>query len=187
MSAVDSDEDGVMARAFSRARRGPLVVSQKRASVWAFVDVDSIVVGANSKVLVASLNAAALALRPFTIVRTHLTVFWESDQVAAAERPLGAFGMIVVTDQARAAGAGSVPHPVNEADASWFAWQGLISSLAFASGTGFVEPSGSSYSVDSKAMRKVGINEDMVLMAGNVSAAGGAILSIQGRFLLKMT
>ena len=97
--------------------------------------------------------------------------------------------MIIVSEQARAAGAGSVPNVVNDADAPWFVWQGLIDSFQFATGTGFNggDAAGKHYTVDSKAMRKVGVNEDMVLMVANVIAGDGALISVQGRFLMKLT
>ena len=73
-------------------------------------------VGANTGVLVSTLNAAALALRPFTVMRTRGIVHWETDQLAASETPFGVVASIVVTESAAAAGAGSIPTPTTEND-----------------------------------------------------------------------
>jgi len=171
-----------------RARRAPLVVSSGRTSEWLFVDVDSVLVGGAANVLVASFNAAALAARPFTIVRTYLEVLWRSDQGAASEQPLGALGFIIVNEQAVAAGGGSIPDPMADANASWYVWQGLISEFVFASAVGFNEgaAAGSRYHIDSKAMRKVSVNEDLAIVVENTAAAAiGGVISIQGRMLIK--
>ena len=48
--------------------------------------------------LVQSLNALALALRPFTIVRTRGSVLVNSDQNAASEDYGASFGEAVVSD-----------------------------------------------------------------------------------------
>ncbi len=66
---------------------------------------------AASSVLIGTLNAAALLLRPFTIMRSRGFTFVDSDQNAASEAPFGVFGMIVVTDSATAAGIASIPTP----------------------------------------------------------------------------
>ena len=178
-----------MARAFSRARRAPLVVAPKRSSVWIGTDVQSAAIGGASIALLASLNAAALALRPFTIVRSHYEIVWQSDQVVASESPQGAVGQIVVSDQAVASGAGAIPDPLGNVDASWYLWQALIDTFVFVTGTGWAggAAAASRYSVDSKAMRKVGINDDIALVAENsTGAAIGAIISVTGRFLVKL-
>ena len=43
----------------------------------------------------------------------------------------------------------------------------MISAVQFADGTGFSDPSGRYYTVDSKSMRKVKISEDIVVVAEN--------------------
>ena len=130
------------------------------------------------------MNAAGLALRPFTVVRTRLYINVNSDQVAASESYRGAFGMIVVSDQAIAAGVGSVPKPLADTDADWFVYEPYAGGIEFATAAAFIEPSGLLLTVDSKAMRKVGKNEDI---AGVFEGAGNGILSqMTGRFLVKL-
>ena len=167
-------------------RRGVIRASApRRGMVWLSALVGTTVLPASFSVLLAVLNAAALALRPFTIVRTHLVVSYTSDQVAASELPFGALGMIVVTDTAAAIGITAVPKPASNTDSDWFVWQGLIAEFNFADGTGFQGNAARQYIVDSKAMRKVGNDDDMVIV-GQSSATVGAQITIRGRFLVKL-
>jgi len=166
--------------------RGRTFAKSDRQAVWLGIDIDPVTIAAGATVLVATLNAAALALRPFTVVRTRAMINWGSDQAAASEAPLGALGLIVVSDQAAAAGSGSVPSPVGNTDAPFFVWEPLISTFLFGDLTGFIEPSGYNLVVDSKAMRKVGVNEDVAIQVGNTSSAEGAIAVMIGRMLVKL-
>ncbi len=71
----------ITARRSGFVRRGG---SQRRQTLWfGGVSVQSTLAGASTAILQTSLNAAALALRPFTVVRNHGFVFLESDQVVA--------------------------------------------------------------------------------------------------------
>ncbi len=61
-----------------------------------------------------------------TVRRTIGNIWVVSDQAAADEVQVGAFGCIVVTDLAAAAGAASIPGPFTDAnDDGWFVWQGF--------------------------------------------------------------
>ena len=170
-----------MARRFARTR---VVARSDRKPVWLGLQFATTAIG-TSNALIGSLNAAALALRPFTIVRTRAVIQFESDQVAASETARGAFGIIVVSDQAVAAGAASIPNPFADTDAQFFVWEGLVNSFVLGDATGFTEPSGTSLVVDSKAMRKVGLNEDIAVMAV-VATAAGINLTVAGRMLIKL-
>ncbi len=155
-----------------------------RQPTWIGAGLTATTVSSGATVIVGVLNAAALALRPFTVVRTRISMLYESDQAAVSERPQGAFGAVVVQDQASAAGAASVPGPISEADADWFIYQGLISSFIFLDSTSILND-GNLYEVDSKAMRKVGTNEDVVLMVEN-RASLGSVITLEGRMLVKL-
>ncbi len=168
------------------ARRGHVFVRPAaRTNLWLNFEpaIDSIVASTNT--LVAVLNAAALALRPFTIVRTRLVVKLTSDQGAASETPFGAFGAIVVTEQAATAGASSIPNPSTDGDADWYVHLPLIHSFTFGDGTGFTED-GVVQSIDSKAMRKVGINKQVAFMFDMNTGVGGALF-VGGRFMVKLS
>ncbi len=92
----------------------------------------------------------------------------------------------VVSDQASAAGVGSVPTPVTESDADFFLYEPLMAAFTFADATGIDADSGTVTQFDSKAMRKVGINEDVVLVVENEHSTQGAAVTIIGRMLLKL-
>jgi len=165
-------------------RGGPIVRTRKRESVWFGLDLDGVTVPANSTVVLLSLIASELLQRPFTIVRTRLLVMWQSDQIAASETPLGALGGIVTSDQALT--ATTIPSPVNNPDGNFFMWEPLICPFVFGSAAAFNQPGGYLTTVDSKAMRKVGLNEDVRIIAENSQATEGAIISISGRMLVKL-
>ena len=157
-----------------------------RVPTWLFANVAQTAIAANSAVLLGSLNAAGLALRPFTVIRSHLWFHMESDQVAASEESHGALGLIVANDQAVAAGANSIPAPASNADAPFFVYQAFINSFIRLDATGVIEPAGTNVQIDSKAMRKVGANEDIAIMIENDDATTGFLASIQGRILVKL-
>ncbi len=77
-----------------------------------------VLVAAATKALVVS-TAGALTT-PFTIIRTRGFVAIASDQSTADENQIGAFGLGVVTELARAAGIASIPGA--QTDAVWDGW-----------------------------------------------------------------
>ncbi len=144
-------------------------------------------VAAGTPVLLTSLNAAALALRPFTIVRTYVDLFFSSDQEAADEVQVGAYGQIVVSDQAQAAGVASVPTPITEMGSDWFAYQLMTNQFRFGTAVGFQSQAGSHYAIDSKAMRKVVVGQDVISCVELVSGtSNGADLISICRMLVKL-
>ena len=57
----------------------------RRQTLWLGLGMNSVTMTAAGGTLTHSLNAAALALRPFTIVRTIIAYQLQSDQAAAIE------------------------------------------------------------------------------------------------------
>ena len=88
-------------------------------------------------------------------------------------------------EPAVAAGVGSVPTSFIETDADWFVWQGLINDFVLGTAVGFDAQGGRQYIVDSKAMRKVGVDEDLVGVI-QLSSAVGAEFVARGRTLVKL-
>ena len=154
----------------------------RRKMLWLFLDQNTTQLTGVSSALIASLNAAALALRPFTIVRTHITFFQESDQAAAIEQQFSAFGMTIVSDQAVAAGVASIPTPGTDQASDWFihSWQMTEAQTLTDRTTPSVQ-----FQIDSKAMRKVDSGQDLAIMMENVVAAG-VRLTAAGRILVKL-
>ncbi len=153
--------------------------------VWVGADVAPANVAAGTTgVLLGTLNAAALALRPFTVVRTRQRLQLESDQVVASEQYRGAYGFIVVSENAAAQGIAAVPKPNTDTDADWFVYEPFAGSFLFISGAGFTEPTGTQHVIDSKAMRKVGVNEDIAIVIETTGT--GMTVQGNGRFLIKL-
>ena len=168
------------------ARRSRFVRPAKSAKTWVGIDLALTAVAGSATVLIGSLNAAALLLRPFTILRTRMAFFIESDQLAAGESSRGALGFIVVSDQAITAGTASIPKPTTQLNAKFFVWEPWINSFLLASAVGFAETGASaSWIVDSKAMRKVAINEDVAIQCSN-SSANGVLATLEGRMLVQL-
>ena len=160
--------------------------SARRESVWLSAGFATQVVS-SSNTLLASLNAAALALRPFTIVRTRLTVVFESDQTGADEKAQAVLTFQVVKETASAAGIGSLPGGIDEADGEFFVYRPLMQNFGFISGTGAqqIMGQGNYWDVDSKAMRKVGIDEDIVVVL-DIRTLVGCAIGVEGRQLIKL-
>ncbi len=175
-----------MARPF---RRGSAAISQKRLTSWFTIATTATVFTATGGTLLTSLTAGALALRPFTIVRTRLTIAIETDQVIATERQWGAYGQAVVSDQASAVGITAVPTPVTDADSDlWFVHRYVGAGFRFLSGVGAVGSAMRVYEIDSKAMRKVDIGQDVVSVGEFDSGASSAgfTMIVSGRQLIKV-
>ncbi len=156
--------------------------------MWIGAGVGTTTIVASTDVLVGVLSAAALLLRPFTILRTHLYVTINSDQAAATERLIATIGSIVVTDTAAALGITALPDPsgiAGDPEADWFVWQALIMRFEFFSGAGFQNDAFTRYDIDSKAMRKVGPDDQVATILANDSSVGGELVT-QGRRLIQL-
>ena len=167
-----------------RGNRGP-----RRKTSWfdfASLQTDFTGLAANSALLFSSLNAAALALRPFTIVRTRGLLTVTTDQIAATERPFGAFGISVVTDQATAIGITAVPQPGDDAGSDEFLlWEPWSANVQLGSNIGFADL-GRTFVLDSKAMRKVDIGQDVVAVMDNQSNTDAVDFALTYRMLVKL-
>ncbi len=172
-----------MARRVSRAR---FVRPAPKTKIWIGVGVDEITLVTNTIQLLTVLNAAALALRPFTILRTRLEINLRTDQSAAAEGLTGAYGEIVVKESASGIGVTALPAPLTDIDADFFVWQGMTAPFEL-NGTGISSSwqPGFRYTVDSKAMRKIGTTDDIVTMS-EIRAQGGGLLNVEGRRLIQL-
>ena len=118
-----------------------------------------------------------------TVMRTRGRIYISSDQSAAEESQIGALGMAVVTDNAHAAGAASLPGPVTDAgDDGWFLWMPIIQSGAADITAAQV---GLGYDFDSKAMRRVEQGYRVVVMIENASASNAFEFGFIARLLAK--
>jgi len=167
-------------------RRGHRVTRSRRETSWLGIDIVSQSLN-GAAAITHVMTAAELAKRPFTVVRTHLSVRIESDQSAASEKQMGGIGLCVVSSQAVAVGVTAVPTPLTELESDlWFVHQIMQDSFLFGDATGFTDPTGTIYNIDSKAMRRVNDDQEIVIVGeGAGGAFGGLIMDIAGRLLIK--
>ncbi len=140
----------------ARRTRGRVVSAPRRQTTWiSSADQGYVTISAGAKTLIQSFDPQAAGLMAPTIVRTRGRLAVKSTQAAADAEVVGAVGMCVISDQAFAAGAGSIPGPFTDSGwGGWLAWEAVMISLQFVDGTGvFIDDR--AFEFDSKAMRKV--------------------------------
>ena len=168
-------------RSYPALRQG-----QRRKSSW-FAGPDetaATTVAAGSADLQSVLNAVGLQYRPFTIVRTVGQIFISSDQAAGGELFHGAFGLAVVSEQAAAAGTGSLPTPITEQGSEfWLLYQLVVAQGFQAAGE---SASYQVFNFDSRAMRKVDEGQTVVSVFENGSGSAGIDYLARFRYLVKM-
>jgi len=155
---------------------------QRRETSWVGLGPTVTTVTGEGGTIIASANAALLAKRPFTIIRLHLALFARSDQEAATEQFGGAVGVAVVSDQAVAIGVTAVPTPVTDDSSDlWMLhrwYMGLQGSTTTNAPASFI--------IDSKAMRKVNDDQDIIVVHELSSTIGeGQVFTMAGRMLIK--
>ncbi len=138
---------------------------------------------------VASGGATLIASVPLdeaaTIVRTRGMVSLRPTTVVADLDIVGAIGMGIVSTEAFNAGVGSIPEPFSDGDwGGWFVWRSFAYEFQNVSnvGLGWVDWN---FEVDSKAMRKGGPSESVVIIAESQVGAYG--ISTPLRMLLKLS
>jgi len=155
-------------RGVARSKRAPLTWTRSILPI-------PLLIPAASKVFVlfSLLNNPGIGE---TIRRTRGRFFVESDQGLGVESQVGAFGAMVVTDVAAAAGIAAIPGPVTEAnDDGWFLWEAIVQrgiDSNIGPETGFV------YNFDSKAMRRVEEGSQIVFIVENASVTFGFQFSL---------
>ena len=156
---------------------------RRRETLWADFAFTQTTMTAVGGTILSSLSAAGLALRPFTVVRTHMQVHILSDQSAATELYAAAYGHAIVSEQAVAIGITAVPTPVTDGGSDlWYVYQKLL-------GAGSQVNSGQSgqgFSIDSRAMRKVEDGSDLINVIEFSAIGSGLIAMVSGRDLLKL-
>ncbi len=170
------------------ARRSGLVLRggrNRRESLWFFIQ-SSIQTLANpsTAVLLNSLNAAAIALEPFTVVRVRGVLDIHSDQVAVNEFQSVALGFAVVSQQASAIGVTAIPTPITDQGSDlWLAYVNLMAGMALNT-----DLMGKSVEYDSRAMRKVEEGQDLVTVAESDIAGqtSGLVVRNIARVLIKL-
>ena len=172
----------------ARAHRGRIMSRPvPRTMVWIGARLAATTISSGATLLATLDPTTGFPLRPFTIVRTRLGISYTSDQVAVSESQQGVFSMQVVTASAASAGIASIPTPLTDPDADFYVYQPLFQDFILATAVGFSDNvgGGSFTTVDSKAMRKVGIDDDIAMVLEQQSAQG-TFVAVEGRFLIKL-
>jgi len=175
------------------ARRGRIIRGGRsvRDTIWfSMTETRTAAASANTATLLLTLNAAALSLRPFTIVRSLFHHSVRSDQTGASENFDAALGVAVVSDQATAIGVTAVPTPFTDLGSDLWLLHNIIDGhFLFISGVG-VEANSTSprggMTVESKAMRKVESGQDIAVVIENSSISSGTQNYVAGRMLVKL-
>ena len=158
----------------------------RRKSVWfGFTPAETTLATASAAAVQYSLNAAALALRPFTIVRTRGVFGLRSDQDGANEDYSASMGWSVVSDEASAVGVTAVPTPETERASDLFFVYESLAGFLISDANGQLEK-GQWRQFDSKAMRKVDIGQDVIVTVETSAISAGAISHISARMLVKL-
>ena len=164
----------------ARSQRGVRTARKNVNYTWStFVSVPTSL-PAGSKVLLGFFFLATAFEETLIRVRGHLSV--SSDVASPIEPQQGAFGMIRVTDRARAVGATSIPGPITDGDDDgWFVWQPW--SQRDASPVGDAKSFG--YTIDSKAQRIVREGQELAVMIESAASPSseGAIVQVVLRAL----
>ena len=129
-----------------------------------------------------------LGASPSTVVRIRGELYVQSDQTAVAERPFGAIGMAIVSEQARVAGIAALPSPItDESSDLFFLWQPWQAAAIVDSAAVAIQPM-YRFPFESKAMRKIQDGDAVVVTVENAALAGiGAQFLLKFRMLLKLT
>ena len=160
----------------------------RRLTVWTSALPNSTTLASTSTAaLTASLGAGLLAMRPFTIVRARGIIHVISDQAAQTESYQVGHAHAVVSDQASAVGVTAVPTPYADMGSDlFFVYEQISSTFRFVSGVGFDEPAGVTHIFDSKAMRKVNEDQDVVSVLETSAISSGCVVIDSWRYLIKL-
>ena len=129
----------------------------------------------------AQMGTSLLDVEPVTLLRIRGNLLVKGTPNAVADDDVVGLGFIVATDNAVAAGGASLPGPILNPDAPWIWHQYVPLSAGSAGLLGDDIGSVVRVDVDSKAMRKLGISEQLVLVA-EISTDEYASVTLNGGF-----
>ncbi len=172
-----------MARGRHRGRVG----GKRRQTTWIGpADQNTVNVSSGGSAIIASFDPAANFLEAPTIVRSRGQALVKLQAYSADLDFGGALGICVVTDEAFAAGAASIPRPFDDSDwGGWLVWRLFANRFELLDATGSLFPAGLALEIDSKAMRKVGQGETIVMMCE--SQTGAMSVAMHVRMLLMLS
>ena len=162
--------------------------ARKRRMSWegGNIDISDLVVATGQAVI--AVTEAQLENYPTpTLVRSRgrLTAFADVSSNPGGFAVIG-LGLIVVTASAAAVGVTAIPTPLTEFGSDWLWWDSVTVGASAADVIG-EEITVDRISVDSKAMRKIGNNHVILLVAEMLTCEGVMVVNLCGalRFLFK--
>jgi len=160
----------------------------KRSTTWSICSVPtgmSNLAAATKSLAISVPSTTLLDLIPFTITRTVGKVAISSDQLAATEEQIGAFGFGLINDVAGAIGVSGIPGPATNCGwPGWFVHQFFSRRLAIVTAIGSLIDT-TEYVFDSRAMRKIEAEQDLVFVVENFHATAGLRFAASFRMLIK--
>ncbi len=176
-------------------RGGRMMVRQgsRRATTWLASTDITISTGLNPATVVLDQSftgAQTDILGPFTITRTIGSLWVISDTGTADESALCGVGFSVVSEQARAAGAASVPAPFRDEDGQlFFVYATQVASQSVEGTVGNFQQNAFAtgrVDFDSKAQRKVESGDAIVIVLENAAASHRLLYWVKFRMLIKV-
>ena len=123
---------------------------------------------------------------PETLIRVVGNLNVLTDQTAGNERPFGAVGLCVVSNQAVAIGVTAIPTPYTDAESDlWVQHAFWAAPFSFVTGGGIANVS-VDIDMTSKAMRKVSPDETLCLVIENGNSGQGCFYRLDVRVLSKV-
>ncbi len=158
--------------------------AKRRQVEWslAFQSTGNVSVPASSVVLLSTINPNSPS-GIGTIVRSRGMFSINTDQGAASEEQTGAVGVAVINSVAAALGVTGVPGPATQISYDWLVYQSFTQGQFVSSNIGIRRSI--DWLIDSKAMRKFGLDERLALVVENVHATDGFNILVNIRFLVK--
>ena len=157
----------------------------KRLTAWDSTAPETAYIGLGAATV--ALDSAFTTLGPVTIVRVRGQLSVETDQVAGVERPFGAVGFCIVSDEAFAIGVTAMPKPYIDAESDlWVMHEFWAAPMNFGTAVGFAKVD-FNLRIDSKGMRKFSEDQTLVLMMENAHSAAGCRYRLDLRILVMVT
>ncbi len=171
-------------------RRSQFVRKSPSNKNWTgVIDTNNAIAGSGTAVLLGFLVLSNAGIDE-TVLRNVGTISVHSDQQSATEVYEGAFGMIVVSNEAAVAGVASVPTPITDiANDGWFVHVPFMSQIRVITAAGFDPVASLQIEFDSKAKRVVQDGSVIALVVESTAASAGITFSVilRGLSMIKGT
>ena len=160
------------------------MANQRRSGSRGTKDWGGVTIAETTLSTTQAILATFTDVEPITLLRSRGEFMISGVPDAIGDDDVVGLGIIVVSDASAGVGGASVPGPINDLGAPWI-WHMFVPLLA---GTAAVDAQAigdnARVSVDSKAMRKVGLAESLIVVAELTTGAYASVTLTGGvRFL----